>query len=156
MNPSLFERIQRYDARRSSLPGEHWIVLGTGLWLLSRPGSAAVGRLSQGRPAPAPRGGAAALQQAGPGSGDIAAPGQDDVDALKRPEALPRVQEIDPRPDLPDGAAPLRSGVRLGPAEPRLVAVTIDPFSQTDQGHSEMVTRTGPVRCRTKGTRHLG
>ena len=45
MNPSLFERFQRYDARRSSLPGEHWIVLGTGLWLLSRPGSAAVGRL---------------------------------------------------------------------------------------------------------------
>ena len=45
MNPSLFERLQRYDARRSSLPGEHWIVLGTGLWLLSRPGSVAVGRL---------------------------------------------------------------------------------------------------------------
>ena len=45
MNPSLFERFQRYDARRSSLPGEHWIVLGTGLWLLSRPGSLAAGHV---------------------------------------------------------------------------------------------------------------
>jgi hypothetical protein len=45
MNPSLFERLQRYDARRASLPGEHLIVLGAGLWLLSRPGSVAVGRM---------------------------------------------------------------------------------------------------------------
>ncbi len=45
MNPSLFERLQRYDARRASLPGEHLIVLGAGLWLLSRPGSVAVGRI---------------------------------------------------------------------------------------------------------------
>jgi len=44
MNPSWFEQLRRYDDRRASLPGEHWIALGAGLWLLSRHGSLAVGR----------------------------------------------------------------------------------------------------------------
>ena len=44
MNPSWFEQLKRYDDRRSSLPGEHWVALGAGLWLLSRHGSATVGR----------------------------------------------------------------------------------------------------------------
>ena len=44
MNPSWLEQLKRFDDRRSSLPGEHWVALGAGLWLLSRHGSATVGR----------------------------------------------------------------------------------------------------------------
>ena len=44
MNPSWVDQLKRFDDRRSSLPGEHWVTLGAGLWLLSRHGSATVGR----------------------------------------------------------------------------------------------------------------
>jgi len=44
MNPSWVDQLKRFDDRRPSLPGEHWVTLGAGLWLLSRHGSASVGR----------------------------------------------------------------------------------------------------------------
>ena len=44
MNPSWVDRLRRFDDRRSSLPGEHWVTLAAGLWLLSRHGSATAGR----------------------------------------------------------------------------------------------------------------
>ena len=44
MTTSWLEQLKRFDERRSSLPGEHWVALGAGLWLLSRHGSVTVGR----------------------------------------------------------------------------------------------------------------
>lgn len=46
MNLSVFERLKRFDDQRSSLPGEHWVTLGAGLWLLARPCSSTVERLA--------------------------------------------------------------------------------------------------------------
>lgn len=44
MNPSWLDQLKRFDDRRQGVPGEHWVVLGAGLWLLSRHGSVTVGR----------------------------------------------------------------------------------------------------------------
>jgi len=35
-DPSLIDRIVEFDARRESLPGEHWLAFGLGLYLLLR------------------------------------------------------------------------------------------------------------------------
>ena len=34
--PSLIDRVVAFDARRDSLPGEHWLAFGLGLYLLLR------------------------------------------------------------------------------------------------------------------------
>ena len=46
MESSLFERLMRFDDERPGLPGEHWLALGAGLWLLTRPGESTLGRLA--------------------------------------------------------------------------------------------------------------
>lgn len=43
---SPLERLRRFDDERSSLPGEHWMTLGMGLWLMTRPATTVVGRLA--------------------------------------------------------------------------------------------------------------
>ncbi len=43
MNSTL-ERLRRCDAARPGLPGEHWLALGVGLWLLTRPARTPIGR----------------------------------------------------------------------------------------------------------------
>ena len=37
MQESLLESLKRFDDQRPSLPGEHWMTLGLGLWLITRP-----------------------------------------------------------------------------------------------------------------------
>lgn len=44
MNDSLFTRLQRRDRQREGIPGEHWLTLGAGLWLLSRRSPSPLGR----------------------------------------------------------------------------------------------------------------
>lgn len=46
MNESLLGRLQRFDDERPSFPGEHWIALGAGLWLLTRRSDTLFGRLA--------------------------------------------------------------------------------------------------------------
>jgi len=35
-DPSLIDRLREFDAQRESLPGEHWLAFGLGLYLLLR------------------------------------------------------------------------------------------------------------------------
>ncbi len=42
---SPIERLRRWDERRESLPGEHWITAAAGFYLLLRPAPSAAGRL---------------------------------------------------------------------------------------------------------------
>jgi len=42
------ERLRRWDERRPSLPGEHWLTGALGLYLLLRPRRSAFGRLASG------------------------------------------------------------------------------------------------------------
>jgi len=46
MEPSWIERLMRFDDERPALPGEHWLALGAGLWLLTREGETPLGRLA--------------------------------------------------------------------------------------------------------------
>ena len=46
MQESLLESLKRFDDQRQSLPGEHWMTLGLGLWLITRPASTVFGRLA--------------------------------------------------------------------------------------------------------------
>ena len=45
MEDNLLKRLKRFDDQRPSLPGEHWMALGAGLWLLGHRGDSAWGRL---------------------------------------------------------------------------------------------------------------
>lgn len=45
MQESVLSRLERLDAQRPRLPGEHWITLGAGLLLLMRPQRTLLGRL---------------------------------------------------------------------------------------------------------------
>ena len=42
---SPIERLRRWDERRESLPGEHWITAAVGFYLLLRPAASMPGRL---------------------------------------------------------------------------------------------------------------
>jgi hypothetical protein len=42
---SPVERLRRWDERRDSLPGEHWITAAVGFYLLLRPAASIAGRL---------------------------------------------------------------------------------------------------------------
>lgn len=42
---SPIERLRRWDERRQSLPGEHWITAAVGFYLLLRPAPSTAGRL---------------------------------------------------------------------------------------------------------------
>jgi hypothetical protein len=42
---SPIERLRRWDERRDSLPGEHWIAAAVGFYLLLRPAASMPGRL---------------------------------------------------------------------------------------------------------------
>ena len=44
-DPSLIDRLLEFDAQRDSLPGEHWLTLGLGLYLLLRHRRSRSGRL---------------------------------------------------------------------------------------------------------------
>jgi hypothetical protein len=46
MEFALLERLQRLDDARPSIPGEHWMTLGVGLWLLARRPASPLGRLA--------------------------------------------------------------------------------------------------------------
>lgn len=69
MRENLLQKIQRLDAQREGLPGEHWMALaaGVGLWLATRKhpsiavrvlasvaGTVLVARAASGRDVPAP------------------------------------------------------------------------------------------------------
>ena len=43
---SVFEQLARWDDERPSLPGEHWLSFGLGLYLVLRHRDSAVGRLA--------------------------------------------------------------------------------------------------------------
>ena len=43
---SLFDRLRQFDEQRPSVPGEHWIAFGLGLYLLLRRRSTLAGRLA--------------------------------------------------------------------------------------------------------------
>ena len=43
--PSLIDRVVAFDARRDSLPGEHWLAFGLGAYLLLRHRRSTAGRL---------------------------------------------------------------------------------------------------------------
>lgn len=45
MELSLLDRLKRFDDQRPSFPGEHWLALGTGLWLITRQQQSMLGRL---------------------------------------------------------------------------------------------------------------
>lgn len=45
MKESLLARLRRMDHERPSFPGEHWLALGAGLWLLTRRDVSPLGRL---------------------------------------------------------------------------------------------------------------
>src|SRR5438309_391998 len=40
MEENLLNRLKRFDDQRPSLPGEHWMALSAGLWLLGHRGDA--------------------------------------------------------------------------------------------------------------------
>ena len=40
------QRLREFDERRPSVPGEHWVAFGAGLYFLSREHSTALGRLA--------------------------------------------------------------------------------------------------------------
>jgi uncharacterized membrane protein len=42
---SWLDRLRRLDEQRPGLPGEHWLALGAGLWLLKRGPRSTLGRL---------------------------------------------------------------------------------------------------------------
>ena len=42
----LLTELKRIDDRRPSLPGEHWLTLVAGIWLLTRGGRSALTRLA--------------------------------------------------------------------------------------------------------------
>ena len=44
-DPSLIDRLLAFDAQRESLPGEHWLAFGLGLYLLLRRRRSVAGRL---------------------------------------------------------------------------------------------------------------
>src|SRR4051812_38680483 len=46
MNESALERLKRFDEERPTIPGEHWLTLGAGLWLLMRESESVAGRLA--------------------------------------------------------------------------------------------------------------
>jgi hypothetical protein len=43
-DPSLIDRLVEFDAQRESLPGEHWLAFGLGLYLLLRERESVAGR----------------------------------------------------------------------------------------------------------------
>ena len=43
-DPSLVDRLVEFDAQRESLPGEHWLAFGLGLYLLLRQRRSGAGR----------------------------------------------------------------------------------------------------------------
>jgi hypothetical protein len=45
MEENLLNRLKRFDDQRPSLPGEHWMALSAGLWLLGHRRDSSVGRL---------------------------------------------------------------------------------------------------------------
>lgn len=45
MEESLLSKLKRIDDERSSFPGEHWLTLGAGIWLLTRHSDSVLGRL---------------------------------------------------------------------------------------------------------------
>ena len=46
MELSLLDRLKRFDDERPSFPGEHWLALGAGLWLITRQQQSMLGRLA--------------------------------------------------------------------------------------------------------------
>lgn len=44
--PSLFEQLCRFDESRPSIPGEHWLAVGAGLYFLLRRRRTVLGRLA--------------------------------------------------------------------------------------------------------------
>ncbi len=44
MNETLFARLKRHDDERPGFPGEHWMALAAGLWLLTRGQGTTLGR----------------------------------------------------------------------------------------------------------------
>jgi hypothetical protein len=44
-DPSLIDRLVAFDAQRESLPGEHWLAFGLGVYLLLRHRQSVAGRL---------------------------------------------------------------------------------------------------------------
>jgi hypothetical protein len=47
MEQSWFERLKQLDDERPSAPGEHWITLLAGIWLLTRGGGSSLGRAAR-------------------------------------------------------------------------------------------------------------
>jgi hypothetical protein len=45
MEDPLLNRLKRLDDQRPGLPGEHWMTLGAGLWLLGQRSGSSVGRI---------------------------------------------------------------------------------------------------------------
>ena len=45
VDPSLIDRLVAFDAQRESLPGEHWLAFGLGVYLLLRHRQSVAGRL---------------------------------------------------------------------------------------------------------------
>ena len=46
MEESLLAQLKRLDDERPGFPGEHWLALAAGLWLLTRSGGSMLGRLA--------------------------------------------------------------------------------------------------------------
>jgi hypothetical protein len=46
MNDSVLTRLQRFDEQRPGIPGEHWLALAAGIWLLTRRSRSGLGRLA--------------------------------------------------------------------------------------------------------------
>jgi hypothetical protein len=46
MEETLLGRLKRLDDQRPSFPGEHWMTLGAGVWLLTRHSGSLIGRLA--------------------------------------------------------------------------------------------------------------
>jgi hypothetical protein len=91
------------------------------------------------------------------------------VDAVTSAQPLAPPEEIHPRQHLlPRGAAvtPIAAVAsialrhdgrrRRGRTQVRLVAVTVDPLTQRDQSHGQMVPSPLTMRCQTRGQINIG
>ncbi|NUZ07818.1 hypothetical protein [Piscinibacter koreensis] len=47
MDTNWFERLRQLDEQRPSVPGEHWVTLLAGIWLLTRGGGSGLARAAR-------------------------------------------------------------------------------------------------------------